>query len=95
MERRLLDALVLTIENLANSVNVRQKQSNGRCHGICLSYPYAMLLLPVIGRGYGDWVVYIHIGVRLRVARFDEQGNARAFNCETGNRYRFSRFFYI
>ena len=22
--------------------------------------------------------VYIHIGVRLRVARFDEQGNARA-----------------
>ena len=22
-----------------------------------------MLLLPVIGRGYGDWVVYIHIGV--------------------------------
>ena len=91
MERRLLDALVLTIENLANSVNVRQKQSNGEC----LS-GYVYVHLCYIGRD--DWYSvrsYIHIGVRLRVARFDEQGNAKASKSVTSNRYRFSRFSYI
>ncbi len=29
------------------------------------------------------------------VARFDQSGNARASKCETGNRYRFSRFSYM
>ena len=60
-KRRLLDALVLTIENLANSVNVRQKQSNGEC----LS-GYVYVHLCYIGRD--DWYSvrsYIHIGVRL------------------------------
>ena len=59
MEWRLLDALVLTIENLANSVNVRQKQSNGEC----LS-GYVYVHLCYIGRD--DWYSvrsYIHIGV--------------------------------
>ena len=44
----------------------------------------------MIGMAQGD--VYT-IGVRLRVARFDELGNAKAFNGETSDRYRFSRFF--
>ena len=29
---------------------------------------------------------YIHIGVRLRVARFDQLGNAKAFNREASNK---------
>ena len=61
-----------------------------------MSHGYVFIPLCYIAvRFYIIKVVYMHIGVRLRVARFDEQGNARAFNCETGNRYRFSRFFYI
>ncbi len=92
LKRRLLDALILTIENLANSVNVRQKQSNGECLMGMFSYSFVIL---VVTTRIAHKVSYIHIGVRLRVARFDEQGNARASKCETGNRYRFSRFSYI
>ena len=40
-------------------------------------------------------MAYIHIGVRLRVARFDKLGNARASKSETSDRYRFSRFFIV
>ena len=39
------------------------------------------------------WGVYIHIGVRLRVARFDDMGNAKALLGGASNKYRFSRFF--
>ena len=46
--RRLLGALVLTFRNFATS-KVNQKQSSGRCHGICLLYPIAMLLLHGVG----------------------------------------------
>ena len=47
MERRLLDALVLTIENLANSVNVRQKQSNGECLMGMFSYSFVILVVMI------------------------------------------------
>ena len=30
--------------------------------------------------------IYIHIGVRLRVARFDDMGNAKALRHEASNR---------
>ena len=52
---------------------------------------YSFVILVVMTR-ITHKVSCIHIGVRLRVARFDDMGNAKALHCETGNRYRFSRF---
>ncbi len=37
----------------------------------------------------------MHIGVRLRVARFDDMGNARALKHEASNRCMASRFFTV
>ena len=48
---------------ISQILSVNQKQSSGRCHGICLLSPIAMLLLLVGGRAHGSLVVYIHIGV--------------------------------
>ena len=39
--------------------------------------------------------VYLHIGVGFDVARFTRQGNAKASECGTSNRYRFPRFFFL
>ena len=67
-KRRLLGRFVLTVKNFATS-NVNQKQSNGEClMGMFLSY--SLVLLVVMTRTTCR-VSYIHIGVRLRVARFD------------------------
>ena len=90
MERRLLDALVLTIENLANSVNVRQKQSNGECLMGMFSYSFVIL---VVTTRITHKVSYIHIGVRLRVARFDGQAMREPLECEASNRYWLHVFF--
>ena len=75
MERRLLDALVLTLLELRKLQFVRQKQSNGRCHVVCL-YPYAMLHSHCCARVAALCVYTYRRGVC--VARFDEQGNAKA-----------------
>ena len=57
-------------------------------------FSYSFVILVVTTR-ITHKVSYIHIGVRLRVARFDDMGNAKALHCETGNRYRFSRFLFL
>ena len=80
------------LDRISQILNVRQKQSNGECLMGMFSYSFVIL---VVTTRIAHKVSYIHIGVRLRVARFDEQGNARALSSGTGNRYRFSRFFYI
>ena len=45
-----------------------------------MSHGYVFVLLCYIGRTtrIAHKVSYIHIGVRLRVARFDKSGNAKA-----------------
>ena len=91
MERRLLDALVLTIENLANSVNVRQKQSNGECLMGMFSYSFVIL---VVTTRIAHKVAYIHIGVRLRVARFDEQAMREPYRVERATGIGFTLFLY-
>ena len=60
---------------------------------VCFHTPLFVILVVTTGVMWGG--VYIHIGVRLRVARFDEQGNAKASKSVTSNRYRFSRFLFF
>ena len=93
MERRLLGALVLTFWNLANSQTVCQRQSNGRCHGIC-KLRIQMLYLCCSKKRQSVWPFGCIDTYRrgVCVARFDKLGNARASKRETSNRYRFSRF---
>ena len=95
MERRLLDALVLTLLELRNFSTVCQRQSNSRCHGICKLCPDAMLLLPVSGGEHGSLVVYMHIGVGSALLVSTNWAMRRPQKGETSNRYRFSRFSYI
>ena len=57
-------------------------------------FSYSFVILVVTTR-ITHKVSYIHIGVRLRVARFDDMGNAKAFNSEASSRYRFSRFSFV
>lgn len=64
LERRLLSALVLTIENFANST-VNQKQSNGEC---LIDVFYALLLYESCD--LYSILCYIHIGVRLSHCSF-------------------------
>ena len=63
-KRRLLSALVLTIENFANST-VNQKQSNGEC---LIGVFYALLLYESCD--LYSILCYIHIGVRLSHCSF-------------------------
>ncbi len=53
-----------------------------------MSHGYVFVLLCYIGRTtrIAHKVSYIHIGVRLRVARFDKPGNAKAFNRGASNK---------
>ena len=61
-----------------------------------MSHGYVFILLCYIAdRFYIIKVVYMHIGVRLRVARFDDMGNARALKHEASNRCMASRFFTV
>ncbi len=56
----------------------------------------AMLLLPVSGGEYGNSVIYIHIGVGSALLVSINWAMREPLECETSNRYRFSRFsFYL
>ena len=57
-------------------------------HGYVL-YTFAVRVV-MIRMVWGDCV---HIGVRLRVARFDQLGNAKAFNREASNKCWLHAFF--
>ena len=81
LERRLLDALCLTLRNFANFNPVKDKATVD-AHWDMLYSPYQAHLHSasvLIG-------VYIHISVGFCVARFDRMGNAKASKCGTGNR---------
>ena len=56
--------------------------------GVCLQ----ALGVPFLKRGMPR---YIHIGVGFCVARSTLEGNAKALNRGTSDRYRFPRFFFI
>ena len=60
-------------------------------HGY-VSYSFVIL---VVTTRITHKVSCIHIGVRLRVARFDDMGNARALMSEASNRCMASRFFLL
>ena len=76
---------------LRNFQRIDQKQSNGRCHGICL-YPYVMLHSHRCAC-MAIWCIYTYRR-GVCVARFDQSGNAKTSKRETSDGYRFSRFFY-
>ena len=75
--------------------SIDQKQSNSRCHGICPLYPVAILCRKEMDSGYGSLVIYIHIGVRSALLVSINRVMRRPLECETSNRYRFSRFFVL
>ena len=52
-----------------------------------MSHGYVFISLCYTSRD--DWCnvrIYLHIGVRLRVARFNDMGNAKALHCEASNK---------
>ena len=60
-----------------------------------MSHGYVFVLLCYIGRTtrIAHKVSYIHIGVRLRVARFDGQAMREPLECGASNRYWLHAFF--
>ena len=54
-----------------------------------------MLLLPVSGGECGNSVIYIHIGVGSALLVSINWAMREPLECETSNRYRFSRFSFI
>ena len=54
-----------------------------------------MLLLPVSGGECGMLVIYIHIGVGSALLVSINWAMREPLECETSNRYRFSRFSFI
>ena len=59
----------------------------------CVVY---LICYAILQRKYAHSGVVIYTYRRgVCVARFDEQGNAKASKSETGDRYRFSRFFIL
>ena len=73
-------------------LTISQRQSNSRCHGICLLYSF---IIPYRNRGGYIVVIYIHIGVRSALLVSTNRAMRRPQKGETGNRYRFSRFFVL
>ena len=64
-------------ENFANS-SVRQKQSNGDASWVYYTQPSLALCYRYWQQGWCK-LLYIHTRGAFSVARFDEQGNAKAF----------------
>ena len=75
MEKAFTWRFGLTSLELRNFFKICQKQSNGECLMGMFSYSFVIL---VVTTRITHKVSYIHIGVRLRVARFDKSGNAKA-----------------
>ena len=73
--------MVLTHENFATS-SVSQKQSNGNASWVYYIYPS----LALVHTNVDDGILYIHIRGAFSVARFDLQGNAKAFMRGTSDR---------
>ena len=84
--KRLSDALSLAVLNLANSIQCQRTKQRWMLIGVYIFCPRPTLT--------GYWVLY-SIGVGFCVARSTLNGNARAKNSGTSNRYSCPAFSYL
>ena len=80
-KRRLLDSLVLTIENFATSIRFVKNKATVNASWVWFMHFAARVVMTRVAQSG-----YIHIGVRLRVARFDKSGNAKALQSGASNK---------